>query len=53
MTINSTIAVSFDPVKEYKAMLTFEKNNPDCIKYESTFSITYVKEQIILYEVKE
>ena len=53
MTVTKTIAVTFDPVKEYKEMVAFEKNNPDCRKYESTGAITYVKEQILLCEVSE
>ena len=52
MIITTTTKVTFDPVKEYKAMMLFERNNPDCVKVESTVGVTFVKVDVASCEVE-
>lgn len=55
MTITEKLFVSFDPVKEYKAMIEWVKANDmgEWKKYESTVSLTFVREKTVFIEAEE
>lgn len=53
MIITTITRVTFDPVKEYKAMRDFEAESPNWMKSESTVGVTFSLEQSVSYEVKD
>lgn len=54
MTITERLAVSFDPVKEYGAMIEWVKANEmdEWEKYESTTSCTFVRKKTLFIEAE-
>lgn len=54
MTIIEKTTVSFDPIKEYKAMMDWIENNNmnEWVHYESTVAYVFVKEKTTFLETK-
>lgn len=55
MTITEKTTITFEPVKEYKAMTAWEQANDmsEWQKHESTAAITFIREQTVFIGVEE